>query len=264
MPNTKENTFFRIGRVRVSITNEDYAIQFINNAVANKLNGYICISNMRTVSVANKDDDYQAVMENSLMNTPDGTPIVWCGHWWGLKNVGRACGLNIFPRVLKESAPEVKHFLLGDTEETLALLQDKIKSEYNANVVGVYSPPFAPIEEYDIEYITKLINDSGANIVWTSLRAPKQDFLNALITPRLNNGTIMIGVGAAFRNMIGDLKNPTGILQKMGLAGLLLKRKNSSWWKEIKWYAKHSLLLIKYFAIIKFRKITGTKYYELK
>lgn len=254
--------FYRIGRVRISVTDEDKAIEYIKNFVKYKQGGYICVSTLRTVVIANKDNEYQKVMENSLMNTPDGTPLVWCGHWWGIKQVQRACGPHIFPRLLKEKDSDLKHFFLGDTDETLETLTKKATAEFGTTVVGTYSPPFAPLEEYDIESIAKLINESGANIVWTSLRAPKQDFLNAMLVPYLNNGIVLIGVGAAFRSVIGGLRQPDGILQKMGLAGLLFKRADSSWLKEFKWYIVHSIHLMKYFFKIKYRKFLGKKYFE--
>lgn len=258
----KGKDFYRIGRVRISITNEDDAVQYIKDAVCRKQKGYVCISNMRTVTIANKDDAYQEVMENSLMNTPDGTPLVWCGHWWGLKEVERACGPHIFPRVLKDNNPALKHFFLGDTEETLAALTKKVTEDYGASVVGTYSPPFKPLEEYDIVGIAQMINNSGATIVWTSLRAPKQDILSAMIVPFLNDGIVMVGVGAAFRSEVGGLRQPDGVLQKMGLAGLLFKRKGSSWWKEIKWYIAHATYLMQYFFTIMWRRLKGIKYYE--
>jgi N-acetylglucosaminyldiphosphoundecaprenol N-acetyl-beta-D-mannosaminyltransferase len=255
--------FFRIGRVRISITDEDRAINTIKETVKKKQTGYVCISTLRTVPLANKDDRYQKVMEDSLMNTPDGTPLVWCGHWWGLKEVKRACGPHIFPRMLKDKDSELKHFFLGDTEETLSALKKKATEEFGANVVGSYSPPFKPLEEYDIEGIAKMINDSGATIVWTALRAPKQDILDSMITPYLNDGIVMVGVGAAFRSVLGVLKQPDGILQKVGLAGLLFKRPERSWWTQFKWYVEHVCYLIKYFFIIKWRKLTGKKYWEI-
>lgn len=258
--NVKE--FFRIGRTRISVTDEDKAIRTIKDAVHRGEKGYVCISTLRTVPIANKNDRYWEVMENSLMNTPDGTPLVWCGHWWGLKQVQRACGPHIFPRMLKDKDPQQKHFFLGDTDETLAALTKKATEEFGAQVVGSYSPPFAPLEDYDIEGIAKMINESGATIVWTSLRAPKQDFLNAMLTPYLNDGIVCVGVGAAFRSVIGGLRQPDGILQKMGLAGLLFKRKNVSWWSEIRWYMKHCLILARYFTRIHWRRLIGKKYYE--
>ena len=261
MYNNKSN-FFRVGRVRISITNEDDAIRRIKEAIVTHSKGYVCVSTLRTVVIANSDDKYQEVMENSLMNTPDGTPLVWCGHWWGLKEVQRACGPHIFPRMLSEKDLNLKHFFLGDTDDTLAELTKKSTEEFEANVVGSYSPPFKPLEEYDIEGIAKMINESGATIVWTSLRAPKQDFLNAMITPYLKDGIVMIGVGAAFRSVTGVLRQPDGVLQKMGLAGLLFKRSNTTWFQEFKWYVKHACHLLSYFFSIIIKRMKGIKYYE--
>ncbi len=254
--------FFRIGRTRISVTDEDKAIESIKGVIHNRQKGYVCISTLRTVPIANMDEQYFQVMENSLMNTPDGTPLVWCGHWWGLKCVQRACGPHIFPKMLKDKSPELKHFFLGDTDETLLALTKKAKEEFGANVVGSYSPPFKPLEEYDIVGLAKIINDSGATIVWTALRAPKQDILNSMITPYLNDGIVMVGVGAAFRSLIGGLKQPEGIVQKLGLAGIAFHRSDVSWWWEIKFYFTHTLILIKYFLIIKWRRLIGRKYYE--
>ena len=263
MENFERKCFFRIGRVRISIITESKAIQNIKDIISARINGYVCISTLRTVVIANKDDKYQDVMENSLMNTPDGTPLVWCGHWWGLKEVQRACGPHIFPKMLKDKDANLKHFFLGDTDETLATLTKKATEEFGANVVGAYSPPFKPLEEYDIKGIAKRINESGANIVWTSLRAPKQDFLNAMVTPYLNDGIVMVGVGAAFRSVIGGLRQPDGVLQKMGLVGLFFKRSNITWFQQINWYIKHSYYLIKYLAFIFCKRVLGKKYYEL-
>lgn len=68
-----QRDFFRIGRTRISVTDEDNAIQTVLDAVRNKQKGYVCISTLRTVPIANKDYKYWEVMENSLMNAPDGT-----------------------------------------------------------------------------------------------------------------------------------------------------------------------------------------------
>lgn len=254
--------FFRVGRVRISVTDEERAIQTIKDVIHQGVKGYVCISTLRTVPIANRDDSYQEVMENSLMNTPDGTPLVWCGHWWGLKLVQRACGPHIFPRMLKDKDPELKHFFLGDTDDTLAALTKKATEEFGAQVVGKYSPPFAPLEEYDMEGIAKMINESGATIVWTSLRAPKQDYLDAMLTPYLNDGIVCVGVGAAFRATIGGIKAPDGFWQKLGLAGLVFRRPGVSLWNRIYWYVCQSRFLFKYYFQIKYRKLTGRKYYE--
>ena len=100
--------FYRIGRVRISITNNKEVIEMIKDIVSAQIKGYVCISNMRTVVIANSDDSYQKVMENSLFNTPDGTPLVWCGKLWGLKKVQRACGPHIFEEMLKDQSQQLE------------------------------------------------------------------------------------------------------------------------------------------------------------
>ena len=253
--------YYKIGKVKINITSVADSVNRIKRCILEKRKGYVCISNMRTVVVGNTEPKYQQVMENSLFNTPDGTPLVWCAKAWGLKQVERTCGPHVFDAMLEDKDPELKHFFLGDTDETLAKLKAKCEKDYGTQVMGMYSPPFAPLEEYDLEGLAKMINESGANIVWTSLRAPKQDYLAAILAPYLNDGIVMVGVGAAFRFILGEYKAPEGFLQKIGLAGLGAIR-NTTVWTEIKWYIKHSIYLSYFLCSIICKRIIGRKYWE--
>ncbi len=256
MANTGNN-FYRIGRAKISRTSEDNVVNSIKQFVLRREGGYICVSNLRTVVIANKDDNYHRIMENSLMNTPDGTPLVWCARFWGLNEVKRSCGPHIMERLLREKDVELKHFFLGDTEDILAKLIDKAKSEMGAEVVKTFSPPFKPLNEYDLEGIAKLINDSGANIVWTSLRAPKQDFLNAMLMPYLKDGIVLVGVGAAFRTILGMISPPDGKLQKFGLVGFKFRRQGETRIQQFVWYFEHSLYLFRFVCQILTKRLFG-------
>lgn len=254
--------YYRVAKAPILVTSQEDAANRVKELIRKGEKGYICISTIRTVVVANNESKYLEVMENSLFNTPDGTPLVWCGRAWGIRQAQRACGPHLFDDLLEDKDPNLKHFLLGDTEETELKLKEKCENEYGTQIVGMYSPPFAPIEEYDIPAIAKMINESGANIVWTSLRAPKQDYLNAMLAPYVNDGVVLIGVGAAFRYKIGELKSPDGFLQKIGLAGLLFKRKDSKPINEITWYIKHAWYLLKYLVSITLKRLIGKPYYK--
>lgn len=255
--------YYRVGKAPILVTSQEDAASRVKDLIRKGKKGYICISTLRTVVVANNEPKYLDVMENSLFNTPDGTPLVWCGRAWGIKQVERACGPHLFDDLLEDKDPSLKHFFLGDTEETEVKLKEKCEKEYGTQIVGMYSPPFAPLEEYDIRGIAKMINESGANIVWTSLRAPKQDYLNAMLAPYVNDGVVLIGVGAAFRYKIGELQSPDGVLQKIGLAGLLFRRKDSNPFDKIKWYLKHSYHMLKYILRIFGKRLLGKQYYEI-
>ena len=240
---------YRIGKAPVHVTTVPDARARILSAIAGGEKGYVCVSNMRTVVAANRDPAYLDVMEHSLLNVPDGTPLVWCGKAWG-KPAKRVVGLDLFTSLLSSGVPQ---FFLGDTEETLAAVQEKATAD-GCVVAGVYSPPFAPLEEYDLQGIADRINASGARLVWTSLRAPKQDFLAARLRPYLDDGIVLVGIGAAFRLYLGEYELDRGVLQKMGLGGLKMLR-NTSVWKELKWYATHGLFLLRTLISIWFTRL---------
>ena len=249
---------FRVGGTYISVTNPEDTKSRITQAVNEGLNGYICVSNPRTVTYATKHEDYRVVMENSLMNLPDAEPMPWAAKLWGLKEVQRTMGPMLFDDMLMDSGNGVKHFLLGDTDETLGKLKDKYRE---AKIVGVYSPPFCSIDEYDFPSIAQRINDSGADLVWISLRAPKQDFFAVRLQPYLDK-KICIGVGAAFRFNLGEYKMAPPIIKKLGLMGLYWGKKSQSWPKFIYGYLKDNVPYLFYLAAIPFKRLVGKKYYE--
>lgn len=211
---------YRIGKVYISATTPEEAEKRITQAALNGENGYICVSNMRTVVLANEDAEYCKVMNEAFMCLPDGMPLTWMARLWGRKEVNRTDGPDLFVSMLGKPENGIKHFLLGDTEETLASMKEKYAK---ANIVDTYSPPFKPLEEYDLQELADRINKSGANIVWVSLRAPKQDYLAQQLMSLLQ-GKLCIGVGAAFRFALGTYKHPNKVIQKMGLTGFFWRK----------------------------------------
>ena len=243
---------FPIGKTRIHVVAVDEAADAVKQSIRTSTKGYVCVSNMRTVVAANQDSAYREVMSQSLFNTPDGTPLVWCGRLWGIRDVQRTCGPDLFDKLLRDNDPLLRHYFLGDTDETLQKLTTRLSN--TCAIAGSYSPPFKPLEEYDLKGIAAAINESGATVVWTSLRAPKQDFLAIRLLPYLNDNVVLIGVGAAFRIFLGEYQKPQGILQKIGLGGLMCLR-NTNFIKELRWYFKHTLFLIKFIIEILFLRI---------
>ena len=243
---------YRIGKVPVHAVTSSEAQERILRAIHEGRKTYVCISNMRTVVQADRDPAYLDVMEQSLMNVPDGMPLVWCGRAWGIKRVERVVGLDLFTALLQTDEPQ---FFLGDTDETLSAVTGKAAAG-GTKVAGSCSPPFAPLEEYDLESLAGQINRSGATLVWTSLRAPKQDFLAARMLPYLHDGIVLIGVGAAFRLYLGEYVLDRGVLEKMGLGGLRMLR-NTTLWKELKWYGTHTFHLLRFLSVIFWKRLCG-------
>ena len=250
---------YKIGRVHISITNPKDSKEKIINCVLKGEGGYICVSNLRMIRYAGENTDYAKLMEDSLMNFPDGKPLKWCARLWGLNNVETTNGPAFFKMLLSEGNKQLKHFLLGDTQDILDRIMEKNNNELHANIVGAEALPFADIDEFDYEGIAKRVKESGANIVWTAMRAPKQDEFNKRLYALLPN-VVSLGVGRAFRLLVGEVKDAPGWAHKAGIAGIFTRK--TSLWKALKWYFESSFYLIGYFANICWLRLIGKKYYE--
>lgn len=253
---------FRIGKVFINITSPDDAKDIIIQSLKRDLiNSYICVTNPRTVIIANSDQRYCNVMNNSFLNIPDAEPIIWASRLWGLKNVKRTMGPMLFLDLISNPSNGIRHFLLGDTVETLATLREHLEKKYNSNIVGTFSPPFCEWEDFDYQHISQIINESLADIVWVSMRAPKQDFFAYKITSLLEN-KLIIGVGAAFRFTLGEYKMAPYLIRKLGLMGLYWGRKNQSYYKFIVGYIRSNFPFLVLLFKILISRVVGKKYYE--
>lgn len=257
MPTTDR---YRIGKIHLGITNPTDAQQRIIKSISQGGGTYVCVSNPRTINYACRDAEYLSVMCNSLINLPDAQPTVWAARLWGLKQVERTMGPTLFQNMLFDTENGIWHFLLGDTEDTLNEIQ-KITNARNAKVAGCFSPPFCNVDEYDYEGIAQMINSSGANIVWISMRAPKQDLFAVRLRPFLN-GQVCVGVGAAFRFLIGEYKMAPPIIKKLGLMGLFWGRKGQPFFKFIFGYLRDNIPYLWLLAKIPYWRLMGKKYYE--
>ena len=85
--------------------------------------------------------------------------------------------------------------------------------------MGSYSPPFRPLTEEEDAEVVRMINESGADIVWVGLSTPKQERWMREHVGRLD-AAVLIGVGAAFDFHAGVKKQAPRWMQRNGLEWL--------------------------------------------
>lgn len=213
---------FSIGKFNVSRVNLANTLDFIKKSIDAHKYGYICVSNARVAYQSNHDPEYCAIQNNSLLTVPDGKPLVWIAHNMGYKDVGQVAGNELFHALLGESAKHgYTHYFYGSTPSTIEKMKQRAAVEYpKARIVGAVSPPFQPIEAYDIDSLADDINRLSPTFFWVGLGAPKQERLMALLQPKLKN-TICIGVGLVFEYYAGTVKRAPKWARKMGLEWLV-------------------------------------------
>lgn len=212
---------YNIGKVAISVTSLPRTLFVIDNAFKENNLGYICVTNARTSYLANHDKQYCVIQNNSLLTVPDGTPLVWIAHNFGLKHVDKVSGKDLMDALFAVSAEKgYSHYFFGSTSSTIAQLTNNLRQRYpGIEIKGAVSPPFQPVEAYNIDELVAEINKVKPAFFWCGLGAPKQELLIAKLQPRLDN-TICIGVGLAFEYLAGTVKRAPGWMQKYGLEWL--------------------------------------------
>lgn len=202
---------------------------------------YVCVSNVHTVVMGEKDPAFRSVTNSATLATADGVPLVWASKVLGKRPIhGRASGPDIMRAFFTESKTSgLRHFLFGSTPEVLSALGRNLSAfPLGKGVVGAYSPPFravvrprAPVTEEELQECER-INCSGADVVWVSLGAPKQEIWMSRMRPHLK-AKVLIGVGAAFDFLSGNVSRAPVWMQRVGLEWLyrLVQQPSRLFWR---------------------------------
>jgi N-acetylglucosaminyldiphosphoundecaprenol N-acetyl-beta-D-mannosaminyltransferase len=195
---------------------------------------HIHLANAYTTALADKSEEYRAILLKPSLNFPDGKPIGWASkikrHSPRLQQVR---GPQLFLDVFAEGRhSNVRHFLLGSTPNVLAVLQRNLESKFpGIEIVGVESPPFRPLTDEELAAQDDRIRHSGAHIVWVGLGTPKQDFEAARLSESLP--IVAVAVGAAFDFAAGTLKEAPEWISKVGFEWLYrFTREPKRLWKR--------------------------------
>ncbi|MBG6214247.1 N-acetylglucosaminyldiphosphoundecaprenol N-acetyl-beta-D-mannosaminyltransferase [Cryobacterium sp. CAN_C3] len=216
----KEFDYSTVGHVPFAITNLEQATKWlIATSKGNPTPIAVRLANAYCVALAEGEDSYRTLLKASGINFPDGTPVVkvmQLNCQGSQSQPGRVRGPSLFTRVLEEGQHQgLRHFFLGGSPETLAALETNVKSRFpDAEIVGSYSPPFAPISESYVDDCARAVRETSAEVVWVGLGTPKQDFIASALAPRL--GLPVVGVGAAFDFVAGTRPEAPVWMQNSG------------------------------------------------
>ena len=161
--------------------------------------------------------DYEAGLRTFDYICPDGMPIVWLMR---RKDAAaqRLDGPGLMAQVWDSGrAVGIRHFLLGGTEETCALLRRKMEERFpGVQVAGHFCPPMGEWSPELNAQMIQRIRESGANCVWVGLGCPKQERWlyshRAQLPP-----AVYFGVGAAFNFHAGLVKLAPDWIRSHGL-----------------------------------------------
>lgn len=204
--------------VKVSAINIPLALDTIDRWIKTRQKNYVTVTGVHGVIESQRDEKLRDIHNRAGMVTPDGMPLVWMNKIQGNKHVSRVYGPDLMLAVCEKSKTEgYKHYFYGGADDVPELLKEKLQERFpHLSVVGTYSPPFRALTPEEDDQIVKMINDTGADIVWVGLSTPKQERWMSAHLGRIE-APVMIGVGAAFDFHAGLKKQAPKWMQKRGM-----------------------------------------------
>ena len=228
-----------VGKLAVSVVNMVRVLDLVDQRVRSTQPAYICVTNVDATMLSQRDLEFCAIQNQSLLAVPDGMPLIWYARMMGERTIQRVTGPDLMIELLNSSGEYgYTHYFYGDTDETLRRIRRVIGDKYpGARILGMHSPPFRPPTEGEIDATVAEINRLRPSLVWVGLGCPKQERWMARVFPRIES-SILIGVGAAFRFLAGDYHHPPKIIQLCGLEGIFWRVLHRPGY-VVKWYAYH-------------------------
>lgn len=194
------------------------AASIIESAVQEGTKGYVCVTGVHGVMVAQSDPEFRDILNHALLVTPDGMPTVWVGRLQGNSDMKRVFGPDLMLEVCRRSAGNgVRHFLYGGNPGVADELAERLRRMFpGIEVVGTFTPPFRPLVPSEKLALEAQLESALPDIIWVGLSTPKQEKFMAANFRRFSC-KIMIGVGAAFDIHTGHVKDAPQWIKDAGL-----------------------------------------------
>lgn len=213
-----ELTTCNILGTEILVTNMEKTVALIEEHIGELRGKYICVGNVHTTVTAHDDAHYHTVQKEAAFVLPDGKPLSVYSRKHGFPAAERVTGPDLMLELFARDNG-LRHYFYGSSEETLAMLREKLERQYpGLCIAGMASPPFRALSGEEDAAFVRAMNDAHADIIWVGLGAPKQE--NWMYEHRNRVGGVMIGVGAGFDYHAGNIKRAPVWMQKLSLEWL--------------------------------------------
>jgi N-acetylglucosaminyldiphosphoundecaprenol N-acetyl-beta-D-mannosaminyltransferase len=169
---------------------------------------WLACFNPHSYAVALQDDNFARALKSADWLVPDGVGVVLASRLLGGAIHDRVTGSDVFACLHKRMNAEggMSVFFLGATEETLALIRQRMNRDYpNVKIAGVYSPPFKDVYSIlELKAMIDTVNIAAPDVLWVGMTAPRQEKFIFENRARLNV-KFAAAVGGVFDFFAGNI-----------------------------------------------------------
>lgn len=205
--------------VQIAAIDMETALKYIQENLKELIGQYICISNVHTSVMSYEDKVYKKIQNHAVLALPDGKPLSVLCRKKGYLKADRVTGPDLMGEIFSRSKEcGYRHYFYGSKPETLRVLKQKLKEQYQLDIVGMYAPPFRKMTEEEDREAVDSINKAEADFVWVALGAPKQEQWMYAHQGKVQG--LMVGIGAGVDYLAGNIKRAPMWMQKCSLEWL--------------------------------------------
>lgn len=207
--------------VKVSPINYKRTLKEVETWIEKRKRSYICVAAVHLVMECQNNKKLLEGVNSSGLVAPDGMPLVWLLSLYGERNIERVYGPTLMLKICELSKErDFKIYLLGGAKGQSKDLKKKLVSRFpKLDIVGYKDTPNLPIIAKEKSNIIDHINRVNPNIVFVGMGCPYQELW--MIENRKKLGAnVLIGVGAAFDFITGQVEQAPGWLQIAGFEWL--------------------------------------------
>jgi N-acetylglucosaminyldiphosphoundecaprenol N-acetyl-beta-D-mannosaminyltransferase len=207
--------------VKVSAIDLARAVELADRWIAASGPGYICLTGVHGVMAAQSDGQLRDILNDALINAPDGMPMTWMGRLQGLREMDRVFGPDFMIEMCRLSVERgYRHFLYGGEPGVANQLRKTLQNRFaGLRIVGTYTPPFRSLTCKEERALIAQVRQSRPDILWVGLSTPKQERFMAQYVNRLEV-PLLAGVGAAFDYHTGRIRDCSDWIKRSGLQWL--------------------------------------------
>ena len=177
---------------------------------------FVVTANAEIIMMCQDDAEYNNIISKQAeLLLPAGAGAVWAGRHLGYKVPERVAGFDLYNQLLALSAQKgYKAYFFGGSPGIAEAAKAKSEEMYpGVQVVGCHNGYFT---DADVPAIIKEINNSGAEMLFVALGAPKQEKWILAHRHELRP-RILMGIGGSFDVLAGKMERAPKWMQDASL-----------------------------------------------
>ena len=234
--------------IPLAVSNYDEVLGWMDGMIAAGARGYLTAAAVNLVMSAREEPPTLEAVLAATLAVPDGQPLVWALRALGHRRASRIYGPDLMLHFCRRAASSGTPMFLygGRSQAAVELLELRLRERFpGLRIAGAFSAPFRDLSAEEQEQHARMIDDSGAAVVWVGTGQPRQERWMAQMRSRLA-APLLVGVGAAFDFHAGLVPQAPAWMQRSGLEwSYRLSREPRRLWRR---YARYNPLFVAGFA----------------